>query len=304
MDNYSNLFIKYLTIERQYSPQTIKAYEEDIKLFREYLDGEQIILDWNKLDPMTVRGWLSNMFDRKLERTTINRKLSSLRSFYQFLLNNEMVRDNPFADIQIKPHNNHLPHYFRQKELNVLFETVYAEDAKLKLRDIALLELLYGTGMRVSEVATLTLSQLDFSRETVHVIGKGGKERFVPLGSYAIKALNVYLDQLRPELMAHFHQVHDYVFINHLGKPVTSTGIEYILKQLMKKTGLSNEIHPHMLRHTFATDLLNNGADLRTVQELLGHTNVSTTQIYTHVSREQLQENYRKYFNRATPEDE
>lgn len=294
-----NLFMQYLRDERQYSLATTAAYQKDITLFK---NSNQEVTSWHQVNEIIIRKWLTNLFDRQLARTTINRKLSALRSFYQFMLDNDIVATNPFAEIKIKNHPDKLPHYFRSKELDVLFATVYHQDKKFKLRNIALLELFYGTGMRVSEVAGLQIKHIDFAQAKVHVYGKGGKERFVPLGRYASNALKSYLNNLRPQMVSKIDGKNPYVFLNHLGNPLTTAGIEYILRQLMKQTGLPNEMHPHMLRHTFATDLLNNGADLRSVQELLGHANLRTTQIYTHVSKEQLQSNYRKYFKRATPE--
>ncbi|MCM0598925.1 tyrosine recombinase XerC [Periweissella fabalis] len=296
------LFLQYLAIERQFSPETLKAYQQDLKLFAQFCQSELGDFNWTDVDANLIRAWLSQLYDQKLAATTINRKLSSLRSFYQFLINNHFANQNPFADVQVKQHPQHLPHYFREPELATLFATVNAQKTPLKERNVALLELLYGTGMRVSEVANLTLNQIDFDRETIHVFGKGGKERFVPLGSYAKKALLNYINGLRQKLIQQYHTDHNVVFINRLGGPISSGGIEYILKQVMKATGLGNEMHPHMFRHTYATDLLNNGADLRSVQELLGHANLSTTQIYTHISREQLQADYRKYFPRASHE--
>lgn len=299
MERKIKLFLQYIAVERHFSLETIKAYQQDLKLFAQFVQSELGEFDWEDVDAKLIRAWLSKLYDAHQASTTVNRKLSTLRSFYQFLLNNYLVTENPFADVQVKHQPQHLPHYFHQKELKVLFDTVNEQQTPLRLRNIALLEILYGTGMRVSEVAKLTLKQIDNSREMIHVFGKGGKERFVPLGSYAKKALADYLYVLRPELMAKNHQHHDYVFINRLGAPITSGGIEYVLKQVMNATGMGNEMHPHMFRHTYATDLLNNGADLRSVQELLGHANLSTTQIYTHVSREKLQADYRKYFPRA-----
>lgn len=300
MQDDLKVFIQYLRDERHYSPATIAAYQKDIVLFK---DNNQTLKSWQLVDEKLIRKWLTNLFDQQLARTTINRKLSALRSFYQFMVDNDLVTANPFMEIKIKNHPDKLPHYFRSKELDVLFSTVYHQTSKYKLRNIALLELFYGTGMRVSEVAGLQMKHVDFNQANIHVYGKGGKERFVPLGSYAQKALVNYLENLRPKMLNTNDISSQYVFLNHLGSPLTSTGIEYILKQLMKATGLPNDIHPHMLRHTYATDLLNNGADLRSVQELLGHSNLSTTQIYTHVSKEQLQADYRKYFKRATPNE-
>ncbi|MFZ2965508.1 MAG: tyrosine-type recombinase/integrase, partial [Leuconostoc falkenbergense] len=168
---------------------------------------------------------------------------------------------------------------------------------KLWQRNAALLEFLYATGARVAEIASLQLEQVDFSQRLVLIHGKGNKDRYVPFGHFASIALSTYIDGLRSELTAGMN--HRVVFVNHRGQPITTAGITYILDQLMKQSSLTGKIHPHMLRHTFATHLLNHGADMRTVQELLGHVNLSTTQMYTHVTRESLQKNYQNFFPRA-----
>ena len=182
--------------------------------------------------------------------------------------------------------------------MDALFESVTGTKP-LELRNRALLEILYGTGIRVSECANLTIEAIDFDSSVLLVHGKGNKDRYVPFGSFAADALKEYLENGRALLMEKYHKEHPYVFVNHHGEQITSTGIEYVLNQLIKKSTLNSDIHPHMLRHTFATHLLNNGADMRTVQELLGHANLSTTQIYAHVTKESLQKNYRTFHPRA-----
>jgi integrase/recombinase XerC len=210
------------------------------------------------------------------------------------------VDKNPFELVQLKKQSDKLPHFFYEKEMNMLFEAVYQAEGAQKLRNIAILEVLYGTGMRVSECAALQWSDIDFSMQTILVLGKGNKERYVPFGRYAKEALQNYRKNEWEPFLSKYKQTHNFVFINHYAKPITTTGIEYILNQVITASSLNGKIHPHMLRHSFATALLNNGADLRTVQELLGHSSLSTTQIYTHVTKEKLQESYRKYFPRST----
>ena len=173
----------------------------------------------------------------------------------------------------------------------------YNHEDHLWERNAALLEFLYATGIRVAEIAGLTLSQLDFSQRLVLIHGKGNKDRYVPFGHFAENIMKEYITDLRASLTV--NQEHEYVFVNHRGEPITPAGITYILNQLMQRSALTGKIHPHMLRHTFATHLINRGADMRTVQELLGHVNLSTTQMYTHVTRESLQKNYQNFFPRA-----
>ena len=174
----------------------------------------------------------------------------------------------------------------------------------LDQRNRALIEVLYATGMRVSELTELTLQQLDLKNGVILVIGKGSKERYVPIGDFATEALQLYLQESRTSLMSQYKKEHAFVFVNHLGDPITTTGVRYILNQLLQESGLQLKIHPHMLRHTFATHLLNNGADMKTVQELLGHVSLSSTQIYTHVTKDALQQNYQLYFPRAKQEED
>ncbi|MGX7059233.1 tyrosine recombinase XerC [Vagococcus humatus] len=290
-------FSEYLLVERQYSDLTESAYQKDIQDFFDFLDktGES---DPFQITYHDVRVYLSYLYDEKYSRATVSRKISSLRSFYQFLLTHEQLSENPFSYVQIKKYTNKLPRFFYEKEMAVLFDSVKG-DNPLDKRNEALLELLYGTGMRVSECTNLTLKQLDFTTGVLLVLGKGNKERYIPFGSFAQDALEEYLYTTRKDIMAKYHKEHEYVFINHYGDPITPTGVEYVLKKVLKKSSLTADIHPHMLRHTFATHLLNNGADMRTVQELLGHASLSSTQIYTHVTTENLQKNYRNFHPRA-----
>ncbi|KRM89703.1 Tyrosine recombinase xerC [Fructilactobacillus florum DSM 22689 = JCM 16035] len=293
------VYQKYLQNERQYSKDTITAYLEDLAQFQASLDEQGELKGFAQVDELDVATFLNMLHDKNYQSTSVARKISTLRSFYDFLILNEVTDQNPFEVVQIKRHTKHLPRFFFEQELEKLFQAaMQTTPPALAVRNTALLEVLYGTGMRVSECASLTLAQIDLDNQLMVVLGKGNKERYLPFGQSAQQALQNYFDQGRQVLMGKYHQRHDYCFINRLGKPLTSRGIEYILNQIMKRSGLKGNIHPHMLRHTFATDLLNNGADLRTVQELLGHADLSTTQIYTHVTKDQLVKNYQQFFKR------
>ncbi|PIO83394.1 tyrosine recombinase XerC [Loigolactobacillus backii] len=296
--SWLDLFIQYLEVDRRYSPETIKAYKEDILAFIDFLKSNGGVTSLKAIKLFDVRTYLSHLYEVKYSRNSVSRKISSLRSFYNYLVRNDLVADNPFATVQLKRHNAHLPQFFYEKEMTALFDAAKG-DQPLDLRNSALLEVLYATGIRVSECVNLTLANVDFDLGMMLIHGKGNKDRYVPFGQFAAMALDSYLTDCRTPLMAKYHIEHDYVFVNHYGKKLTAAGIEYILNQIIKKSSLTADIHPHMLRHTFATHLLNNGADLRTVQELLGHSSLSTTQIYTHVTTEHLQQDYRKYFPRA-----
>jgi len=295
------LFITYLESERQYSPETVKAYREDLAAFQKFLVDTGDNTDLLLVSKLDVQVYLSQLYDEHKARTTIARKISSLRSFYDFLIREDLVKVNPFAYVTLKKRSQPLPRFFYEKEMTALFKAAGENpDPVLAKRDSAILEVLYATGIRVSELCGLTLNAVDFDGQLMLIHGKGNKERYVPFGHYAKDALQTYLKVAREPLMQKYHKTHEVVFINHYGDPITSTGVEYVLNQMIDRSSLTGDIHPHMLRHTFATHLLNHGADLRTVQELLGHSSLSTTQIYTHVTKSQLQRDYRRYFPRAT----
>lgn len=298
----TGLFLDYLRVERQYSEDTQKAYQSDITEFVAFLtdSGDGKPVDLTSIDQYDARVFLSMLYEKGDVSRTIARKVSSLRAFYRFLERNAVVTTNPFAGVQLKKAGQHLPRYFYEKELNKLFDVVMADTSLLGLRNRLLLEILYGTGARVSEAAGLTLGMLDQVARVITITGKGNKTRIVPYGQYAADALASYLRDARPQLLAKSPVMHDKLFVNQRGQALTASGIEYILKQLAKKAGLTQMISAHMFRHTYATDMLNNGADLRTVQQLLGHSSLSTTQIYTHVTTDALQKSYRDFFPRAT----
>ncbi|WP_295730756.1 tyrosine recombinase XerC [uncultured Limosilactobacillus sp.] len=302
----ANVFAIYLISERQLAETTVHGYENDLRMFRKFLITKGHWQAWLKISNQDIQAYLTHLNDLQRQWTTINRELASLRTFYNFLLTNGLVSSNPFEEIRMKHHSRTLPRYFYEPEMNALFKAASGNGKPLDFRNRAIIELLYATGMRVSECANLQLSQIDWSVQMILVYGKGDKERYVPFGNYARDALQKYLEKCRGPLMSQYHEKHERVFVNHYGKPITSEGIEYVLNQVVKKSSLNIHIHPHMLRHSFATAMLNNGADIRSVQELLGHSSLSTTQIYTHVTRENLQKTYMKLFPRAklTKEDQ
>ena len=290
-------FLRYIVIERQYSDKTRQAYEDDILDYFAFLkeSGDE---DYLNVTIQDIRIYLSFLHDKNYSRNTISRKLSSLRSFYQFLMKNGIISENPFSYVQMKRQQAKLPRFFYEKELDTLFDSA-SGDKPLDYRNVAILEVLYGTGIRVTECTNITLQDIDFDSSVCLIHGKGGKERYVPFGSFAADAIQTYLLEGRAPLMAKNQETHDYLFVNNRGAPITDAGIQYILKKLIESSSLTTDIHPHMFRHTFATHLLNNGADLRTVQELLGHSSLSSTQIYTHVTTDALQKSYRHFHPRA-----
>lgn len=296
-DALLELFVHYLAIERRYSDETVKAYLQDLRKFEGYLKqtGEG---DFKSVALIDVRLYLSFLDEEQMSRNSISRMLSSLRGFYSFLLRENKVTENPVASISYKNRTLRLPRYLYQDELDKIFDSARG-DEPLDYRNVALLEVLYATGIRVSECRNIQMSDIDMALGVILIFGKGNKERYVPFGHFALEAIEMYLEKSRLPLMTKYNQQHDYLFVNRLGEPITSGGIEYVLKQVMKKSGQTGTLHPHMLRHTFATDMLNEGADLRTVQELLGHASLSSTQIYTHVTKDALQRNYQAFHPRA-----
>ncbi len=291
-------YIQYLEVEKNVSDYTITFYTQDILLFARFLEKEAI-RDLSEVDQQTVRVFLTELYNRKLSRKSVSRTLSCLRSFYSFLETEQIIEQNPFIHIPLPKQDKQIPSFFYQEELSELFE-VSDLTTPLGQRDQAVLELIYATGIRVSECEGLKLQNIDFSVGIINVIGKGRKERILPFGQYAQDALQTYIKDGRLKLLSKSSSTKtDFVFLNARGNPITSRGIYYILKQMIKKTSLTVHMHPHKLRHTFATHLLNEGADLRSVQELLGHENLSSTQIYTHVTKDRLRNVYMNSHPRA-----
>jgi integrase/recombinase XerC len=290
------LFIEYLQIERSYSKYTIEHYQHDISDFMLFM-AEQAIGEVETVQYLDARLYLNKLYDKKLARKTVAKKISALRSFYKFLLREKYVTENPFALVTIPKVEKRLPQFFYEDELQLLFSSCETETPQGQ-RNIALLEILYGTGIRVSECCQICLKDVDFYLSTVLVHGKGQKERYVPFGSFAKDSLERYINNGRKKLLKGKESV-DTLFLNHRGGPLTTRGVREVLNGMIEKSALDISIHPHKLRHSFATHLLNNGADLRSVQELLGHAFLSSTQVYTHVTNEHLRKTYMASHPRA-----
>ncbi|KRM88074.1 tyrosine recombinase XerC [Lacticaseibacillus thailandensis] len=288
-------FINYLNVERHYSPATQRAYRNDITAFRQFCEDSGGFDGYDQVDNVTVAAFMTDMNDHHYSRATTARKLSSLRSFYRYLMRVGQADHDPFAMVETKKEHRRLPQFFYEPEIAQLFKAVEGDDPA-DIRDRALLEVLYDTGMRVSEVANLTVEQVDLQMHAILVHGKGNKDRYVLFGDQAATAIKCYVDTVRADLMAVSGLWTNRMFLNQHGRPITPRGIEYVLDRVVERTSLTTKIHPHMLRHSFATHMLNHGADLRTVQELLGHSSLSTTQIYTHVTTAHLVKDYQKYF--------
>ncbi|WP_112182701.1 MULTISPECIES: tyrosine recombinase XerC [Paraliobacillus] len=295
-------FQEYLQIEKNASPYTLIYYTKDIETFYKFLSEESIDF-LPDIDYHVVRLFLTKQYDLQLSRRSVSRKISSLRSFFRFLEREEKVQTNPFLNLTLPKADKLVPDFLYQQELEKLFAICDLE-TPLGQRNQAILELMYATGIRVSECTTLTKEAVDFSLKTILVIGKGRKERYIPFGSFAETALQRYINDGREILLKKSSSFPtNTIFLNAKGTPLTTRGVRLIFNNLVKDTALTINLHPHTLRHTFATHMLNAGADLRSVQELLGHEHLSSTQIYTHVTKDRLRHIYMDSHPRAINRD-
>ncbi|MCP4681020.1 MAG: tyrosine recombinase XerC [Desulfobacterales bacterium] len=298
-------FIEYLQDQKGYSQHTVRNYESDLRQFLKFLaerknsaTDKRDVLEVKSVDSMVIREYLGSLYGR-LRRSTISRKFSAVRSFFLFLEKRGLNEGNPAADISAPKLEKYLPNYL---PVDDVFRLLKRPDKGkwLVLRDLAILEMLYSCGIRVSELVTLNISSIDFDERLLKVIGKGDKERLIPVGRKALSALGKYLEEARFLRKKTGPESPDApLFINFRGGRLSTRSIGRIVKQYAINAGLTSEISPHSMRHTFATHLLDGGADLRAVQELLGHSNLSSTQKYTHVSLDRLMEVYDKAHPRS-----
>lgn len=288
-------YITYIQLEKNYSSHTVMEYSKDIDEFFSFMEAEGIS-DVNDVEYIEARLYITKLYDQGLSRTTISRKISSIRSFFKFCNAKFDVNDQAFRLLHHPKKEERLPAFFYEEELNLLFDSCKGEDPK-SLRNIALLECLYATGIRVGELISIKVSDVDLSLGIVRVMGKGRKERYIPFGSFAQTSLEAFLSKSRPILMK--GKKHQTLFTNLRGDPITASGVRYILNSMMEDAAIHGKIYPHMIRHTFATHLLSNGADMRAVQELLGHSHLSSTQVYTHITKEHLRKTYMNTHPRA-----
>ncbi len=287
-------YLEYLEYQKNYSKNTIISYKDDILEYLTYLDGEG--LNYKNIEYSDIRFYLMYLKEKKKDNnSSIDRKLSALRGFYKYMANEGIVKTNVFSLVSGPKKEKKLPRYFEYNELEELFK-VPNTATSLGQRDLLILEMLYATGVRVSELVNIKVSDIDLKSKKILILGKGNKERLVTYGEYCEDALNDYLNNGRGFLN---NNSNDYLFLNNNGGQLTERGVRYILDKIIKDTSINKKISPHMIRHSFATHLLNNGCDLLTVQKLLGHESIKATQVYTHVSTDRLKDVYYNSFPRA-----
>ena len=280
-------FLRYLLIDKGYSNNTIESYKRDLDKFLEFNNDTNI----KNINHEDLKEYIKYLNKENLNEKSIARNISSLKSFYKFLTIEKYI-DNNMSDILYLPKvRKSLPNTLTEGEIIKLLDIKLTDN--FSYRNKAMLELLYATGLRVSELINLKLQDIDFNQDIIRTFGKGSKERVIPIGDYAKEYLKKYIFEYRGSLLK--KEISEYLFLNNHGKQMTRQGFFKIIKKIAKEKGISNEISPHTLRHSFASHLLKYGADLRTIQELLGHSDISTTQIYTHITNEELKKNYNNY---------
>jgi len=287
----SNLrsFLNYLLVDKGLSNNTVKAYEADISSFFQWLDNED--LKYKNLKEDHVNQYISFLFHRKMRSSSVNRKISSIKSFYIFLVKRNFVKNSPLNDLVTPKQEKYLPESMSEAEVDKLLNSPDVSN-KIENRDKAMIEMLYATGMRISELVNLKMTDVDMKRCVVKVFGKGSKERLVPFGETALDSLRSYLNEREQSSSKE-------IFLSNRGKKMTRVAFWQRVKIYLIRENLKNSISPHTLRHAFATHLLNRGADLRSVQLLLGHSDLSTTQIYTHIAKQRLSDVLKKHHPRG-----
>ena len=289
-----NDYLEYLKYQKNYSDYTVLSYKNDILEFIDYLSREG--LNFKTIEYSDIRFYLMYLKDEKHDdNSSVSRKLSSLRGLYKYMANEGIVKTNVSSLVNAPKKSKKLPRYFEYNELEELF-MVPDTNTSLGQRDLLLLEMLYATGVRVGELVNIKVKDIDLGRRNIIILGKGNKERFVTYGEYCEDILKQYLSDGYILLNK---TGSDYLFLNNNGGNLTERGVRYILDELIKKTSINKKISPHMIRHSFATHLLNEGCDLLTVQKLLGHESIKATQVYTHVTTDRLREVYFRSFPRA-----
>ncbi|MBR4944815.1 MAG: tyrosine recombinase XerC [Peptococcaceae bacterium] len=292
---YLQEFLNWQQNEKGCSQNTITAYRKDLEQFGQFLAEQNLSVE--ELEYRDLRYYMASLQkDQELKKTTLSRKTAAIKSFCKFLNREGLIEHNPADLLSAPKKEKHLPSVINEIDMTAFLDDFLSGSEPLQLRNKAIFELLYSSGLRVSELVELDMQEFGKQKGILRIFGKGGKERIVPVGEQAQNAVARYLESGRPLLLKNEEQA---LFLNQQGGRLTSRGVEYILEQYVKKGALKYKVSPHVFRHSFATHLLDNGADLRVIQELLGHESLSTTQVYTEVSKTHLQQIYRKAHPRA-----
>ncbi len=297
--NWVNLvekYIHFLALEKGLADNTLFAYRTDLLRYAHYLE-EAKINSVEEITPFLLQQYVGELYDIGLSSSSLARNFSALRGFHRFLVQEEVTATDPTEILETPRQKRHLPEVLSVEEVETILQQPDV-DTPAGIRDRAMLELLYGCGLRVSELLNLQVNQVLREEELLLVRGKGSKERLVPIGEEALHWVTVYLGRVRP-LFTRGPASRNILFLNQRGTQLSRMGFWKIVRKYVVQAGITREVHPHTFRHSFATHLLENGADLRAVQELLGHSDISTTQIYTHISRQQLWDVYKKYHPRS-----
>ncbi|GAB4370346.1 MAG: site-specific tyrosine recombinase XerD [Calditrichia bacterium] len=289
-------YIRHLALERGLADNTLESYRNDLIRYARFL-SDQKISRVEHITPLLLQDFIGALYDIGLSESSLARNFSAMRGFHRFLVSIDAAETDPTELLETPRLKRKLPSVLSVEEVVSIIKQP-EEETLLGCRDRAMLEVLYGCGLRISELLSLKLDHIYFEEEFLRIQGKGGKERFVPIGAEALFWLKRYLGKSRPLLAQGVHS-RNTVFLNHRGRPMSRMGFWKILRRYVVQANIQTDVHPHTFRHCFATHLLENGADLRSVQELLGHEDISTTQIYTHLTRQKLSEVYKRYHPRS-----
>jgi integrase/recombinase XerC len=292
------IFCEYLVHERRMSRYTVTSYSRDISDFETFLQNADMSNVVGDVNIISVRSYLSHLFD-KCSRATMSRKLAAIRSFFKFLVTRNIVAENPATRVRLHPVQRVEPDVLTVDEVEAIISNINTYDNSVACRDAAIIEVMYGGGLRVSEVSGLNKNDVDLSNGTAKVLGKGGKERIVPLGSKAVESIEVYLPVMK-QVARGLPMDNEALFVNQCGRRISTRSIQCMVKERGVSAGVISPLHPHRLRHSCATHMLEGGADLRVIQEILGHERISTTQHYTHVDIDSLAATYERSHPLAT----
>ena len=280
-------FLRYLLIDKGYSNNTIESYKRDLDKFLEFNKN----IDINNINNENLKKYIKYLNNENLNEKSIARNISSLKSFYKFLSIEKYINNNPSDALYLPKIKKSLPNTLTEEEVIKLLDIKLTDN--FSYRNKAMLELMYATGLRVSELINLKLQDIDLNQDVIRTFGKGSKERVIPIGDYSKEYLEKYILEYRGSMLK--KESSEYLFLNNHGKQMTRQGFYKIIKKIAKEKGIDKDLSPHTIRHSFASHLLKYGADLRTIQELLGHSDISTTQIYTHITDEELKKNYQNF---------